>query len=184
MNLKALLLLLLLSAKAVGGDGSPSSASLALWGIGNLDEHKFYVSLTDIRFNEESNQVEVALKIFIDDFEMALGLDEKKSGWHITEEADRNLMAVMSDYLNEHLKVELDSEQCTFEVLGHEIDEEVVWVYLESNKMNPPTRALVYSTVLLDSYEEQQNIVHFDYQGSIRSLFLSRAHTEETIDFK
>jgi len=147
------------------------------------EDHKFYVSLTDMRYNDQTQQVEVALKLFIDDFEKALDLEREKKGWHITSNADRNLMLRMSDYLDEHLKVELNQEKCQFEVLGYELEEDVVWVFLESNKMAPPRTVLVQSTVLLDTYGDQQNIIHFEYLDNIRSLFLSRAVTEESIVF-
>lgn len=145
-----------------------------------LTEHKFYVSLCDMQYNAESARVEVSSKFFIDDFEKAIGLE---AGEHITMPMDSQLLPAMSDYLQEHLVVSLDEQNCDFDLLGYEIEDDVVWVYLESEEMEDFTSVKIRGSQLTDVYPEQQNIIHFTHKGELQSLFLRKEKPSGVLNF-
>lgn len=133
-------------------------------------EHKFYVSLTEIHHNQDNDRLEISSKVFLDDFERALGL----SLGTINSSMDRNLLPGMSDYMSEHISIELNGIKVQLDLLGYELDEDVVWVYLESGQLEMKGTMTIESTMLYEQFEEQQNIVHFSTDGDVHSFFLNK----------
>lgn len=135
------------------------------------DAHKFYVSLTDIEYNIESGRLEISSKYFIDDLESALGLEP---GQHITLPMDTSLLELMSGYIHSHLIIEPDKAQCEYELLGYELEDDVVWVYLESEEIPVFSSIHVTASQLTEVFDQQKNIVHVSIGEQLQSLFLRK----------
>jgi hypothetical protein len=136
-----------------------------------VDAHKFYVSLTDTQYNEESGRLEISSKYFIDDLELALELSPDE---HIVMPMDNLITAQMSKYLQKHLIFRTDNQNCPLEILGYEVEDDVVWIYLESQEIPKFSEVSVTASQLTDLFEEQQNIVHVSNGGVLQSLFLRK----------
>ena len=64
--------------------------------------------------------------------------------------------------MNNHLKLKLNGTAKTFQYIGFEIDKDVIWIYLESNKCDKPKRIEIENTILYDFSKHQTNIVKID----------------------
>ena len=146
--------------------------------------HKFYVSVTDMKYNAKAKDLEVISRVFINDFEDLLQkrydknihLDDSKE----TAEAEKYI----KKYLGEKMQVWLDGTPATINYLGKEYDNDMVVLYLEVPDVKPFNKIKVRNTVLTDIFSEQKNLVHVEYKGDIKSLILTGSNKEETLDFE
>lgn len=147
---------------------------LLLFVLGSWILHEFYVSLTEVRFNPQSKRIEVSIRIFPDDLDRALlkkhGIFTQLASELEAPEAD----SLVGDYLQEHFSLEVDGQSLELEYLGKEPEADAIWCYLESEKIAEPSHYQIYNSILIQSFEDQVNIVQV-YQGSWnRGLMFNR----------
>lgn len=140
--------------------------------------HPYYVSIWEIELNKETQTAQVTCKVFINDLEDALKKKYELDSWKWDNpKAD----SLSFEYIKKqfHLKIGGENE-LNFIVLGKESELDVMYIYLESNKMKSRLENVeVFISVpfLTESIRDQINIVHFiagDFKKS--SLF----HKDET----
>ncbi len=139
--------------------------------------HKFYVSLSEVRYNTEIHSVEISTKLFINDLETAI------SGLDIEKEEDEAVNELLSIYLQDKMNISVNDEPITLSYIGYEIDDDVVWCYLEGAEVSYPKTVEISFKMLLDEFSEQTNIVHFDLEKDIKSVFLRRSEDSGVLVF-
>lgn len=157
--------------------------ALLFLSISSFNTHKYYVSLTKIEHNAEAETLEIITKIFIDDIEDVLSernntetfLDTKKE-----TERDRELLKA---YILKKLKIEINGEEATLNYLGIEYDTDVVKAYIEVADVKTCNSIGVENKILMDMFEEQQNIVHIKVGNSKRSLILELENPNGLLKF-
>jgi len=128
--------------------------------------HKFYLSLTEIKYNTENGHLEIASKIFIDDLESAV------EGLNVADQTDEKTSDLIGNYLLNKTAISINKNTVDLNYLGFEIDDDVVWCYLESDKVKKPKSVRLEFNMLLDEIETQTNVIHFDLNKDIQTLFL------------
>jgi hypothetical protein len=133
---------------------------LLLLSLTSKAAHPFYISTTEIKWNQGKNRIEISTKLFIDDLELALSAFSKKTVF--LEQVDTQLVAL---YFLQHVKIESGSKgQLTF--VGIQKDEDALWIFAEIPKTSKlPKELIVQNTLLLDVIESQKNIVRFEGNG-------------------
>ena len=143
--------------------------------------HKFYVSLTEVRFNSESGRIEVSIRIFPDDLDHALfeseGIHTQLATELETPEAD----SLLELYLLEHFSLEVNGEPIELEFLGKEPEADAIWCYLESDQVAEPKAYTVYNSILTHTFEDQVNIVQVYQEKWNKGLMLSRDHRSDRL---
>ncbi len=153
--------------------------TLTLFGF---SAHKFYVSVTDIKYDKEAQAVQVISRYFIDDMENVIkaryGVDPKLTSGQEIDNADYYI----ERYLRDKFKLFANGKEVRWKYLGKEYDVDVIKVYLEAENVQDETlKSLgVYSQVLCDMYEEQQNIVHFE-AGSTKESFMLHSQNDKAM---
>lgn len=145
--------------------------------------HPFFLSLTEIRYNESSQKLEIAEKIFWDDLEVSLEKFHDTS-IDVLNPTDKVLFdKQVKEYLLEQNKIWVDGKQITLSLIGYEVEEEAIWFYLESSKTTFEKSIKVQNSVLLAEHDSQQNIVHVYVEGkSPKSMLLRKDHETEQLD--
>lgn len=143
--------------------------------------HKFFVSLTEVRFNSESGRIEVSIRVFPDDLDRALF---EREGIHTQLATELELPeadSLLKLYLLDHFYMEVNGERIQLEYLGKEPEADAIWCYLESEKLEEPSVYLVNNSILTHTFEDQVNIVQV-YQGKWnKGLMLSRDHRSDQL---
>ena len=146
--------------------------------------HKFYVSVTEIKYNPKAQDLEIISRVFINDFEALLQKRYDKSvrldGPKETDKADEYI----KKYLGEKMQIWLDGKSYSVKYLGKEYENDMAVLYLEVPNVKPFNSIKVRNTVLTDMFSEQKNLVHVEYKGDIKSLILTRSNQEESINFE
>lgn len=146
--------------------------------------HPFFISLTEMRYNSQSKKMEIAQKIFWDDLEVAMGNELEEKVDFLKPKDKAKLESQIKTYLLKHNQVWLNGKLLTLNYLGHEVEEDAAWFYLESSQAETPKTVEMKNTVLLEDFEGQQNIVHVYFQSkSPRSMLLGKGEEKGKVEF-
>jgi hypothetical protein len=80
---------------------------------------------------------------------------------------------LISNYLYQHLTIEVNKNKKQLNYLGYEIDKEAVWIYFNIPKINNIKELKVTSDIMYEYKPEQTNIVHINLNGSTKSYKLN-----------
>ncbi|SDC70584.1 hypothetical protein SAMN04488104_100445 [Algoriphagus faecimaris] len=147
--------------------------------------HPFFISLTEIRQNPESQRFEISQKIFWDDLEVSLREFYQEEIDFLEPQDAEKLLSQIEKYLLEKNKLWIDGKALELRVLGYEIEEDAAWFYMESNSQPWNSKIRVQNSILIDDFTTQQNIVHV-YKGTSRSpssLLLGKGKEVDELEF-
>jgi hypothetical protein len=138
--------------------------------------HKFYVSVTNVKYSEKDSAIQITSRIFIDDLE-----DVLFQRYDVTSNLATSIESEIAEdyikkYFNTKFVVEINGEKMDYTFLGKTYDNDVAICYLEiPNIQLAETKSItVQNEILIDLFEEQQNIVHFKMKGQKKSFVLVR----------
>ncbi|AMQ55484.1 DUF6702 family protein [Algoriphagus sanaruensis] len=146
--------------------------------------HPFFISLTEMRYNSQSKKMEIAQKIFWDDLEVGLAKEFKGKVDFLNPTDKAKLESQIKTYLLKHNQVWVNGKLLTLNYLGHEVEEDAAWFYLESSQAETPKTVEMKNTILLEDFDGQQNIVHVYFQSkSPRSMLLGKGEEKGKVEF-
>lgn len=146
--------------------------------------HAYHASIMDVQYNPKKQQLEVALKVFTDDFEKALSAGQPNS---VTFD---KLTPVQVAGLTKALlqrSVAFGTKQgetLPLRFVGIEKDKDAHWVYF-SVKMPPRPATTIYlrHRLLLDTFQDQMNIVNLEGGGKKQSALFRAGNDEQKLSF-
>lgn len=142
--------------------------------------HPFHVSVSDIKYKEDQKALQVSTRIFLDDLELALQAYSGNDTLDIVEKADWKFVnETLGQYLLERISLK-DEKGRKYELnyIGAEIEEDVMWCYLEVEKVRKLESVTVTNKILHEVWADQENLVHFRAFDGVKSARLFRG--EET----
>lgn len=145
--------------------------------------HKFYVSVTEIEYNEKAQSLQIISRVFIDDFENVLKArydkDIKLGARVETSGAEKHI----EKYLEQKIDVALDGKPVEVEYLGKEYQNDMILFYIEVPQVKKFKEITVRNSVLMDLFEEQKNLVHVELNGRTKSMVLVSDNDKNSINF-
>jgi hypothetical protein len=139
--------------------------------------HKFYVSLTEVRYNIKTERFEISMRIFPDDLDQVLlarnGIHSQLASKMEHEEAD----SLLRVYLLKSFAIHADGEEISISYLGKEPESDAIWCYLESSPVKSPQSLSIRNEVLTEIFPEQVNIVQVYIDKWNKGLLLNLNQT-------
>ena len=151
--------------------------------LGNTKQHPIFVSVTEIEHNAKEKTLEVSCKIFTDDFEKTLRNAYKT---HIDLQDDKikpTMDKLVNDYVQKHLKINVDGRTVVLKYLGFEKIEEGIYSYYEASNINAVKKITVSDNILFEYNKQQISLVHVIVGGNRQSTKLSNPESIASIDF-
>lgn len=145
--------------------------------------HDYHASITDIKYNPNTQNLEVAVKVFMDDLENALSRQAKTKV--VYNSSSGEVQKYIADYLQKTLSFELEKgKPLKSRLLGSEEDVDVVWMYVEV-PVQKGTLAQLYvkNAILTDLFTDQMNIVNVNYKGETESVLMQRGDVTKKLTF-
>ncbi len=125
-----------------------------------IGAHPYYVSVTDIKYNEAKKTLEISCKLFTNDLEDALKRTTK-SKVDIINPADRKATEkILDNYIQKRLIIKLNKKTISYTFVGYEKEEDLIWAYFEFYSKEPPKTLEIDDKILYDFLKEQINLVH------------------------
>jgi hypothetical protein len=140
--------------------------------------HPYYLSVTNIKYNDKNKSLEVAIKMFTSDLENALKRTTKKSIDIINPKDKKEVEKILIDYVNKRLHIKLNGKDQTLKLIGYEKEDDSVWTYLEIEKCEKPKTFVITNSLLYDFLKEQINIVEIEVAGKKQSSRLVNPEKE------
>jgi hypothetical protein len=142
--------------------------------------HPFHVSVCDVEFNEEAKSIQLSQRIFLDDFEQLLN-EKYKINLIIDDESTKAYRdSLIQVYLFESISLIIDGKEKKRYYVGNEIEDDAMWCYIEYKGVKKFKSLNIKSTVLLETFEDQANIIHFTYGDYDKSIKLDKLKTTGT----
>ncbi|MCR9227708.1 MAG: hypothetical protein NXH90_09850 [Flavobacteriaceae bacterium] len=142
--------------------------------------HKYYVSVTNIAYSGDDRAFQITSRVFIDDLDRLLkeryGIEAKLATPKESKIADEYI----EKYFRSKFAVEFDGEPVDYDFLGKRYDTDMVICYLEipNVKLSEKKSMSVQNEVLMDLFDDQQNIVHVKWSGNKKSFMLIRQNNK------
>lgn len=148
--------------------------------------HPFHISVTSIYFADEEKSLQITAKIFADDLEEALNPTDAIASAYIdvlNPKKQTELDSIVQDYLHQHLTFTVNGHSIQPKYLGFEREDLTMWCYLEATGIEDLESVKVQNTMLLNTFDDQVNIVHIRANGVVKSMKLAQNATIDTITF-
>lgn len=145
--------------------------------------HPFYISMVEINHNAKDATVEISVRIFTEDFEKTL---QKRTTTHldlIKPKDNAFLDKQIAAYLTEKLKLKVNGQPVVLNYLGHELQNESVWSYLEVPKTIDVKKLEVDCSLLYDFEKAQSNIIHVKTARAEKSYKLDFPKNNTVFEF-
>ena len=145
--------------------------------------HPIFVSVVEIEHNAKDKSLEVSCKIFTDDFEKALRAAYKT---HVDLQDDKIKTAMnklVNDYVQKHLKINIDGKSIALKYLGFERIEEGIYSYYEAANINTVKKLTISDNILFEYNPQQISLVHVIVGGNRKSTKLNNPESDAVIEF-
>jgi len=121
--------------------------------------HKYYLSLTQIEYNQNAKSLEIIINVFMDDIETALNQDYNLDLQLNTNKELKESDTYFVNYLKEKLQFSINNKSLQFNYLGKEYEADLVYFYLEIKEVEYFTSLEINNKILTQHFLEQQNVV-------------------------
>jgi hypothetical protein len=147
--------------------------------------HPIHVSVTEIEYNEKVKSLQIISRIFIDDLELSVRNQINQPDLDILNPKNGNTTEqLVREYLKDHFKIKLDGKLQTMNYLGHEKEDFALVCYIEIENVRKFKAIEVFNDVIMETHDDQSNIVHVTYRGPIKSARLMSDQPRDTFTFE
>lgn len=146
--------------------------------------HPMHVSVTEIAYDEKEKELEVVMRVFIDDLELSIKNRLRQEELDLLNPKDgKTTDQLVSTYLKDSFKISLDGKPFETVYLGHEQDAEALICYIQVSKVKKWKTIQVRNSIITETHEDQSNLVHVTLKETVRSLRLTRATPVDKLTF-
>ena len=149
-------------------------------------DHAFHLSKTDMVFQPKEKTLQITMHLFIDDLEIALEKQGKKSLSVGTEKEKSGTNELITNYLQQNLNLTINNKKMPFSFVGKEptTDRQALWIYLEVKDLKNIKTLTVENKVLMEVHTDQKNMVQIMVPSKkANSFVLEKGKTTETATF-
>ncbi|SRR5690606_20635998 len=152
-------------------------------GHGSDFRHPLHVSVTEVNYDEKDKALEIMMRVFMDDLELALRNRFNNPTLDVLNPSGMTLDEMMTTYVAESFKITLDNKSQKVRYLGHEEDGEAFVFFIEVANVKKWKGIGITNSILMDLYDDQSNLVHVTSGGKVRSLRLTKGQPEGKLSF-
>lgn len=145
--------------------------------------HKFYVSVTQVEYNQEENSLQIITRLFVDDIEDLL--QERYNNTITLGEGEESgkVDFYLKDYMDQKMLFTVNRKQVSFNFIGKEYEEDLLICYLEIENITQLESVQISNQILMDLFEEQQNIIHVKKEKKRKSIILEKGNDTGMLKF-
>ncbi|QCK13490.1 DUF6702 family protein [Mangrovivirga cuniculi] len=134
--------------------------------------HPFHVSVTDIVHKKDQKALQITSRVFLDDLELALNDVTGETLDVIALSKSGELDNILKPYFLKNFKLRVDDEKTPLKYLGSQLDQDALMVFLEVENVQTVSKLFVRNTLIFEKYDDQSNIIHFNYNDEVTSARL------------
>ena len=168
---------LMIACPAPPACAAPCASACA--GVTKAAAHKYYTSLAQVEYNAGDKSVEVSLRVFADDLELAL---TRRAGREVSLDETKDVDRLVLAYLRDTFEIRnRDGESKALKWVGMELRAGVAWLYFEAEMPEGLAGGRLRDHVLFELFAEQVNTVSVRYQGARADLVFARGDGDRAL---
>jgi len=145
--------------------------------------HKYYISMTKIKYVQEERSVQITMRFFIDDLEKTLNNRFKKDFKLANSDELKETDKLLNFYLQQKYDIIINEQTVEYTYIGKEYENDVVFIYLEATDIDNINSIEVKNSMLLETFEEQQNFIKLYMNNQVKTMVLIRGNDKEMLKF-
>ncbi len=151
--------------------------------LGIFFSHEFYVSTTEIVYKEETGNLQITMKIFADDLENAIQEQGTEKLYLGQDKESPQADDYIQKLVLQSFDVETDGNPIELVAIGKEVEQDVVWYYLEAENIPVFKEIKVRNNLLIDWKASQTNIVHVKCGTETKSFLFNQGNNHGVLEF-
>lgn len=145
--------------------------------------HPIHISVTEMEYDEKERELEIVMRIFSDDLETSIRAARNDPGLDLLHPQSGTTDELAREYILNRFKVTLDGKVQKLNYLGFELDGDAMVFYIQAVQVKNWKSITVLNSVILETYDDQSNLVHVTLKGRTKSLRLMRNNPSGTLTF-
>lgn len=148
--------------------------------------HEFHLSNSTINYNSEEKSIQISMRMFIDDLELALEPIAGDSLQICTRKESLDAEDYIYSYVLEHLKLEIGGKKVSPLFIGKEASDDLaaVWCYLEVENVESFESISITNNIMIEIFDDQKNMTNIQLNKKrIEDILFTVDKTSEKIEF-
>lgn len=145
--------------------------------------HPIHVSVTDIVHDEKERELEIIMRIFIDDLETSIRTQRNNTDLDLLNPAQSSTDELVKQYVLERFSVSLDGKKQVLNFLGTQVEDDALLCFIQVRGVKKWKTIEVMNSVITETYDDQSNLVHVTVGDKVRSLRLMKNNPAGKLNF-
>ncbi len=147
--------------------------------------HPIHLSVSEINYSDKDKALQITSRIFLDDLELSIRNQRKQPDLDLLEPGPGlTTEQLISDYVIKRFSVKLDGKVQKLNFLGFEREDPAVICYIEIENVKKFKTIEVKNEVIMETHDDQSNLIHVTYKGPVKSLRLMRDKSSDVLTFE
>jgi len=147
--------------------------------------HPIHLSVSEINYSEKDKVLQITSRIFLDDLELSIRNQRKQPDLDLLEPGPGlTTEQLISEYVIKRFLVKLDGKVQKLNFLGFEREDPAVICYIEIENVKKFKTIEVKNEVIMETHDDQSNLIHVTYKGPVKSLRLMRDKSSDVLTFE
>ena len=141
--------------------------------------HDFHASVTQMQYDPKGKVFEISIRLFTNDLEKVLSQEVNAT---VRLSKDSKSDAIIEKYVRSHFAyTTLQKQLKTLKYVGHEVEADANWIYLEMPCAEPFQGGVLKQNALMEMFEDQVNMVTIQYQGQKKTFVFRKNQPVQTV---
>ncbi len=146
--------------------------------------HKYYVSMTEIKYVPEKKELQITMRFFIDDFEKVLSDQFKKPFALSTDKELKDADTYINFYLQQNFRLTVNEKNLKLHFLGKEFENDIVYLYAEVPDTPDVQSIEIQNRMLFEEFRDQQNYIKLDINSQKKTVILTKENDRELLKYE
>ena len=148
-----------------------------------LSFHDFHVTHTTLHYNSDLENMEITIKVAIEDLELSLENIELRIG---TLNEKKSSEEIIKNYIKNHLSIYGNNKIIDYKWVGKEISDNLhdIYIYFEISNFNQHKKIkslILENTIFIETTHNQSNIVLIEFEDNDYNLTFTKDLTRQKI---
>ena len=148
-----------------------------------LSFHDFHVTHTTLHYNSDLENMEITIKVAIEDLELSLDNKELRIG---TLNEKKSTEEIIKSYFKNHLNIYGNNKIIDYKWVGKEISDNLhdIYIYFEISNFNQNDKLkslILENTIFIETAHNQSNIVLIEFEDNDYNLTFTKDLTRQKI---
>ena len=145
--------------------------------------HAYHASIMEVKVNPQTQQLEVALKVFTDDLEKGLS-EGQPSAIRLDQTSPVVVQPLLASYLQRTIVFSgKPGENMPLKYIGMEKENDAHWLYFSVKLPRPVQGIRLQQRLLLEQFPDQMNIVNVEANGKKQSALFRDGNEAQVLNW-